>query len=84
MNNLMCCQIMCWVYAKGCGWLEQKVSACKKQVVAWPFYPYSGAWPVLSLGLITKVAQKVLPWPWTQSTASESKSEQPNVAKSPA
>ena len=44
----------------------------------------SGAWLVLSLGLITKVAQKVLPWPWTQSTASESKSEQPNVAKSPA
>ena len=29
MNNLMCCQIMCWVYAKGCGWLEQKVSARK-------------------------------------------------------
>ena len=25
----MCCQIMCWVYAKGCGWLEQKVSARK-------------------------------------------------------
>ena len=44
----------------------------------------SGAWPVLSLGLVTKVAQKVLPWPWTQSTASQSKSEQPNVAKSPA
>ena len=42
----------------------------------------SGAWPVLSLGLITKVAQKVLPRPWAQNTASESKSEQPNVAKS--
>ena len=30
MNNEICCQIMCWVYSKGCGWSKKWALAKNK------------------------------------------------------